>query len=117
MATKIFNVKSYQVTIGYELTGGGCGPKTRGLVSCYGDDGYRFVIYFAAPGSDMAPPQYVPNKKFGSINVPINEMPHYVDLLRNEKPIYAYLDSEIPRWNSISTSKEPVGEREGIIIG
>jgi hypothetical protein len=39
-------------------------------------------------------------------------MQHYVDLVRNEKPVYAYLNSDKPQWNSISTSNEPVGEEE-----
>ncbi len=38
---------------------------------------------------------------------------HYVDMLRNERPVYAYLNSDKPQWNSLKTSKEPVGEQEG----
>ena len=112
MATKTVEVKNYKIYLGYELSGGGGGPKSRGVVTCFGDDGHRFAIYFAAPGSQMAPPQYFPQTKFASINVPVNEMPHYIDLLRNEKPIYAYLNSDKPQWNHITTSKEPVGELE-----
>lgn len=112
MAINSFEVKNYQVKLSYELSGGGGGPKTRAYLACLGDDGYRFVIYFAAPGSAMAPPRYFPETKFGSINVPINEMANYVDLVRNEKPVYAYLNSDKPEWNSISTSNEPVGEEE-----
>lgn len=112
MVIKSFEVKNYQVKVGYEMSGGGGGPKSRAYVVCYGDNGHRFVIYFAAPGSTMAPPRYSPNSKFGSINVSIDEMPHYVDLLRNEKPVFAYLNSDKPQWNGISTSREPVGEEE-----
>jgi len=39
-------------------------------------------------------------------------MEPFVDLLRNEKPVYAYLNSDIPAWNSIRTTQEPVGEEE-----
>ncbi len=112
MATKTFEVKSYQAKVGFESSGGGGGPKSRGCLVCYGSDGHRFAIYFAAPGSAMAPPRYFPDAKFGSINVPVNEMPHYVDLVRNEKPVYAYLNSDNPQWNNIRTSKEPIGEEE-----
>lgn len=112
MATKTFQVTSYEVKVGFEMSGGGGGPKSRGIVVCNGDDGHRFAIYFAAPGSEMAPPRYFPETKFGSINVPIDEMQHYVDLVRHEKPVYAYLNSVKPEWNNISTSKEPVGEEE-----
>ena len=41
MASIGFEVKNYQVKIGYELSGGGGGPKSRGYVACFGDDGYR----------------------------------------------------------------------------
>lgn len=112
MTTKTFKVKDYKVKIGYEMEGGGGGPKSRGYVACFGGDGHRFIIYFAAPYTEMVPPRYNPDTKFGSINVPVDEMSHYVDLVRNEKPIYAYLNSENPQWNAISTSKEPVGEEE-----
>lgn len=112
MPSKSFQVTSYQTKIGFELSGGGGGPKSRGYLACFGNDGYRFVIYFAAPGSAMAPPRYFPDTKFGSINVPVDEMLHYVDMVRNEKPVYAYMNSDKPQWNSISTSKEPVGEEE-----
>ena len=112
MAIITFEVKSYEITLAYELSGGGGGPKSRGVVVCNGDNGYRFAIYFAAPGSQMAPPRYFPETKFGSINVPVDEMSHYVDLLRNEKPIFAYLNSDKPEWNNIATTKEPIGEEE-----
>jgi hypothetical protein len=36
----------------------------------------------------------------------------FVDLLRNEKPVMAYLNSHKPQWNQFSTGKEPVGEAE-----
>ena len=112
MATITFEVKTYQVKLGYEMSGGGGGPRSRGYLVCSGDDGHRLTIYFAAPGSEMAPPRYFPDDKFGSINVPVDEMPHYVDLVRNEKPVYAHLNTDWPVWNSISTSKEPPGEEE-----
>jgi hypothetical protein len=112
MATKTFPVTNYTITIGYEASGGGGGDRTRAYIVCFADDGHRFVIYFAAPGSQLAPPRYSVNAKFGSINVAVAEMHNYVDLLRNEKPVYAYLNSERPEWNNLSTSLEPVGEEE-----
>jgi len=112
MATNKFQVETYSINIGYEQSGGGGGPKSRAYLSCTGKDGSRFVIYFAAPGSEMAPPRYFPETKFGSINVPFDEMHNYVDLVRNEKPVYAYLNSEKPQWNCLSTAMETVGEEE-----
>lgn len=112
MATTTFKVATYKISLGYAMSGGGGGPESRGYVACQSTDGQRFVIYFAAPGSAMAPPRYFPDSKFGSINVPVDEMQNYVDLVRNEKPLFVYMNSDKPEWNSVSTSQEPPGEEE-----
>jgi hypothetical protein len=36
----------------------------------------------------------------------------FVDLLRNEKPVFAGLDSQNPDGNLLATYPEPVGEAE-----
>ena len=110
MATTTVEIEKYLVQIGYESTGGAGGPKSRGIIACYGQGGYTFLIYLAAPESAIAPPRYNPNRKIGSINVPVDEMSHYVDILRNEKPVYMYMNSDNPEWNHIRTTQEPVGE-------
>ncbi|HHJ17634.1 MAG TPA: hypothetical protein ENJ80_13140 [Gammaproteobacteria bacterium] len=110
MAIATAEIEKYLVQVGYESTGGAGGPKSRGVIACYGRGGYTFLIYLAAPGSATAPPVYNASRKIGSINVPVDEMSHYVDILRNEKPLYMYMNSEKPQWNHIRTSKEPVGE-------
>lgn len=48
----------------------------------------------------------------GAIFLPFKEMAPLVDLVRNKKPVYAYMNSDRPQWNSLKTSKEPVGEEE-----
>ena len=60
----------------------------------------------------MAAPVYIPANEVGAIFLPFREMAPFVDLLRNEKPIYAYLNSDPPQWNSLETRQEPVGEEE-----
>jgi hypothetical protein len=41
---------------------------------------------------------------------------HFIDLLRNEKPVYVTLDEPgTPQWGfSLNTSEEAVGEQEGL---
>ncbi len=39
-------------------------------------------------------------------------MPAFVDMLRNEKPIYGNIDTDAPGDAFISTLHEPVGEEE-----
>jgi len=101
------------VKLGHALTATWSGTriKARGLVACYGGD-HRFIAYFLTEDSPVPDSVYVVNNRVGAIFLPFNEMEPFVDLLRNEKPIYAYLNSDRPEWNNISTALEPVGEEE-----
>jgi hypothetical protein len=113
MAIKQFVVGTYKQSLGHALesTWGGVQIEARGYIACYGGD-HRFIIYFLAENSPVPQPVYIPANKFGAIFVNFSECLPYVDMLRNEKPIYAYLNSDKPEWNSITTSAEPVGEGE-----
>ncbi|HNR18703.1 MAG TPA: hypothetical protein PKN75_07240 [Bacteroidia bacterium] len=114
MAIKSFEVKSYVINNGFKnsATWGGVSIKIQGYLVCYSDDGYRFIIYGLHPSSPIAAPTYIPANKVGAIFIPFKELFNYIDLARNEKPVYAYLNSDNPDWNSIKTSTEPVGEEE-----
>jgi len=113
MAVKRFLVSSYQVKLGHGMssTWSGVDIVARGVVSCHGE-GYKFIAYFLTDDSPVPDPVYKVNDRVGAIFLPFEDMPPFVDLLRNEKPIYAYMNSDKPEWNSISTSLEPVGEEE-----
>lgn len=113
MVTKTFVVQRYKVGLGHAMsaTWGGKKIKARGYITCYGHD-HRFIIYFLTDDSPVPDPVYVVENKVGAIFLPFKEMGPFVDIMRNEKPIYAYINSDKPEWNSIKTSKEPVGEEE-----
>ena len=113
MATKTFQVTSYKMALGHAISATWSGKKIkiRGYVACYGGD-HRFIGYFLTNDSPVPNPVYVVDNKVGAIFLPFDEMPLFVDMLRNEKPVYAYLNSNHPEWISIKTSKEPVGEEE-----
>lgn len=113
MTTKTFQVEEYKVGLGYEMsaTWGGTTISARGYVACYGGN-HRLIIYGLTENSPVPGPMYVVGNKVGAIFVPFEEMAAYIDVLRNEKPIFAYLNSDKPEWNSIRTSMEPVGEEE-----
>ncbi len=85
--------------------------KLRGIVRCFGDD-YNLDIYFLNDDSNYPKPLFIPDEKRGFMFVPLQYMPMYVDLLRNEKPLFAHLRGDKPEWTSITTTKEPVGEGE-----
>jgi hypothetical protein len=59
-------------------------------------------------------PIYNVTGNVGAIFVPFSEIGKYVDIVRNEKPVFARLDSDNPNWMSLSTSNEPIGEEEGV---
>ena len=114
MATKTFEVKNYKTALGDRMTGsaGGQAINFRGYIICSGDDGYHLAIYFLNPSSPVPSPTYLENYKRGVIYLPFSQMQIYLDLLRNEKPIYGYMNSNRPEWNSIRTTNEPIGEEE-----
>jgi hypothetical protein len=113
VAIKTFTVETYQVAAGYGMsaTWGGVSIKARGYVACSGGD-HRFIAYFLADDSPVPGPTYIPANKVGAIFLPAAEMAGFVDLVRNEKPIFAYLNSDKPEWNYLRSGPEPVGEEE-----
>ena len=118
MVDTTFIVKHYYIQLGDTLDAGPYGPeiKARGVISCLGEDQdkvtYVFFAYFLRDDSPVRGPFYNVRAKRGGIFVPFKEMGTFVDILRNEKPIYAYLDSDDPKKNRISTLWEDVGEGE-----
>jgi hypothetical protein len=114
MAIKQFLVENYQVRFADALnaTFGDTTIRARGIVACFGGD-HRFIAYFLTDDSPAPNPFYVEANKVGAIFLSFREIGPFVDLLRNEEPIYAYLNSDTPSWNSIRTAEEPVGEEEG----
>lgn len=84
----------------------------RGLVRCSGDE-YALDVMFVAPDSDMPDPIFDVEKKKGYMFMPISDMLAFVDILRNEKPIFGHLRGDRPEWTSVTTTQEPVGEGEG----
>jgi len=74
--------------------------------------GSLVIAYFLTDNSPIPGPVYSVANKVGLIFLPFHEMEPFVDLLRNEKPVTAYLNSDSPQWNQLFTGKEPVGEAE-----
>jgi hypothetical protein len=115
--SKTFQVTTYVVNVGYKniASWGGVTIQIQGYAACFGADGSRLIVYGLHPNSPVpSSPVYNVAGNVGAIFVPFRDLPVYVDILRNEKPIYARLDSDNPNWISLSTSQEPVGEEEAI---
>jgi hypothetical protein len=113
MSVHTFSVDRYEVRLGDALTAtwGGLQVRARAVIACHGED-HRFLIYFLREDSVVPNPVYTPAAKVGAIFVPYFMLAAFVDLLRHEKPIFAYLNADNPQWNSIRTTLEPVGEAE-----
>lgn len=115
MAAMSFQVNNYVLQTGYKssATWGGTKILSQGFVACHGLGNQSLIIYGLHPSSPVPPaPVYNVPAKSGAIFVPFSDLPSYVDIVRNEKPIYARLDSDHPEWMCLSTSREPVGEGE-----
>lgn len=115
MASKTFEVASYVLNMGFKngATWGGVAIQIQGYVACTGKDRSRFIVYGLHPSSPVPPaPVYNVAGNVGAIFVPFAEISKYVDIVRNEKPVYANLNSDNPNWMGLSTSPEPIGEGE-----
>jgi hypothetical protein len=113
MEAKVFEIKEYMVVWRQlELMNfNGVTARVRALVRCTGGD-YTLDVYFLAEDSPYPDPYYdAPNKK-GFMFLNIRDIGAFVDILRNEKPIYGHLRGDRPEWMSVTTGKEPVGEGE-----
>ena len=110
---KVFEIKQYMVIWRQleEREIGGVTVRIRGLVRCIGDE-YNMDVLFLAPDSPYPAPIFDVEQKKGYMFMPISDILPFVDILRNEKPIFGHLRGDRPEWTSVTTSQEPVGEGE-----
>lgn len=83
----------------------------RAIVRCTGTE-YKMDIFFLAPDSAYPQPAFNADEKKGYMFMPISDILAFVDMLRNEKPIFGHLRGDRPEWTSVTTSNEAVGEGE-----
>jgi hypothetical protein len=114
MTRKNFEIVSYKTSASrsIELGGGNEIYRSDALIQCKGADGERLNIYFISPGSLTPDNYYDAAGNLGIIYVPSYLYEWYRDLLLNEKPLFAFCDSEKPEWNRLSTENELTGETE-----
>lgn len=112
----VFEIKNYMVIWRQleEREFAGVTAKIRGLVRCNGigaddQESYRLDVYFLSPDSDMPDPQVDIANRRGAIFMPIADLFAFVDILRNESPIFGHLRGDFPQWTSVTTTNEPVG--------
>jgi len=80
-------------------------------VACFGEF-LRLIHYFLPEGAEVPSPMWSEDARLCVVFLPFSVMASYVDVLRNEKPIYGNIDTDAPGDAFISTLHEPVGEEE-----
>jgi len=113
--SEYIRMRRYYVFLNGPKTIGGEGCKYYGKIACTDKyDKYWLAIFFLTEDSPVPNPTYNEGRKEGHIFVPFKYFMHYIDILRNEKPIYAYFSSENPENMGLRTSVsgEKVGEEE-----
>ncbi len=116
--TAVFQVHEYMIVMRQleEMDFEGHNIRLKGIVRCIGDE-FTLDIYGCDAQSDYPQPAFDSENKKGFMFVPYEDLPIFVDMLRNEKPIYAHLRGDKPEWTSLTTTKEPVGEGEDAMLG
>ena len=112
----VFEIKNYMVIWRQleERDFAGVMARIRGLVRCSGigtkdQQDYRLDVYFLAPDSPVPDPRVEIAERRGAIFMSISDIHAFVDILRNEKPIFGHLRGDYPQWTSVTTTNEPVG--------
>jgi hypothetical protein len=112
----VFEMKEYMIIFrqSEERDFGGTTAIIRALVRCTGvgvndDNEYRLDVYFLGLESDFPEPQVHLEDRSGAIFLPMEDLGTFVDVLRNEKPIFGHLRGDNPHFTSVTTSTEPIG--------
>jgi hypothetical protein len=113
MAIASFEVTTYDIRLARQLDTHVDGNLVRfhASITCRGA-GHTLMIYFLTESSFVPNNAFYANQKRGTIYLPRGQYQWYVDLLRNERPVYCFLNSSYPKQNSIYTGAEPIGEDE-----
>jgi hypothetical protein len=111
-------IKHYKISIGQNMliVASHHGPveNAKATIALEGQNGHDINIHFIADGEDLPDPYFSDYGKSGGMYLHYCQLPHIVDMLRNERPIYGHLyvahDGNGRLW--ISTDAEPIGEGE-----
>lgn len=109
-----FEIKTYDVLLGEKI---GVGfPNLNyacGWISCKGAGGEQLLIVFAPSQAavDAAGTFTDIVRKRGGIVAPMSSFWNYIDILRNEAPVYGQIESTQPEsLNLLKITAEPVGD-------
>ena len=118
MTRYIFEVRFYIIMLSrkIEASFGDVVSYSYAVISCLdAENRYKLNIYFLRPDSPTIKNVNFPDKGRATIFLPAEQYSSYVDLLRNEKPVYAYITNDNPEMNLLCTTEEPVGVGENTL--
>ncbi len=84
---------------------------TQARINCYAVDGYRLYLIFKAEGTELPVNSFNADIKTGVTYESVSHFSSYVDLLRNEKPVWITFNEEEASF-VIYAAAEQVGEGE-----
>jgi hypothetical protein len=106
MTLTTVEVKSYQVELKSAHV------NTFAHIHCQCADGWTVHIQFIITDGTIPACSTQLRNKIAMIRARPEHFPYYLDLLRNEKPLYMRLSDDAPDTNTLTTSNEPVGDGE-----
>ena len=114
MPTVTYAVLNYTISLHRPLAWnfGGQGVVNVASILCTGDSDHRLLVGFQPQGEAPGANYYNAGNKTAYLIRPQSEFQWYVDLLRNEKPIYAHINEDNPAFIFLNSGPEPVGEGE-----
>jgi hypothetical protein len=82
------------------------------VIHASGQGPNRLTIFFQPPDVPVKPNGWDAARSVGYLVRPISEYPHYLDLLRNEKPVQTRVWTTPDHHIEVFVTQEPVGEGE-----
>jgi len=118
MAFRTFRIKNYWVFLGSKLSihsvGNPQDVSARALIHCIGEEGESLAIFFLDGSNNWSNYSEISsNRVRGEIFAPAEQYSWYIDILRNEDPVFGTIDDSKPQLNRIWCN-EPVGDGEYI---
>ncbi len=114
MAQITFDVRTYSIWLGPSLGFGTLSIAYPAFIVCFGDKNHRCTFRFV-DAEELPESVWDAAARAANVFVHASRYPWYVDLLRNEKPVYCTIDTSRPKHSRLSSGTEPAGEGEQVI--
>ncbi|MCC7565685.1 MAG: hypothetical protein KO206_05345 [Methanomicrobiaceae archaeon] len=120
MTQKTFEISAYEIQLAKEkrIVCEGRAVAVQAIIRCigipsiYSDEHWRVHLYFAGDAAGLPGTAVSQEDRLIRVFLPDGHFERFVDLLRNEKPIFCNFDFDRPDEIIFRSSIEPVGEEE-----